>query len=198
MAPTENRHKTHPAIHLKLQLTKTAISAWNQKESCSTPLPCSAFAPASQKGTVLSAGCSLMSQSHCPSRSQGAEEAWERMCPPHPGRLLSLSMLPASSPSPGRPAAPSAAVTTASAFVLDVVPHCFCNSVGEANFFHICWLSEIWFLCSHLKIYCLKFSCCFIRHSSPPHNALLRFNTNPWSTKTSKSFQISQGIWPVL
>uniref|UniRef100_A0A8B9D0F4 Multimerin 2 n=1 Tax=Anser brachyrhynchus TaxID=132585 RepID=A0A8B9D0F4_9AVES len=33
----------------------------------------------SQKGTVLSAGCSLMSQSHCPSRSQGAEEVWERI-----------------------------------------------------------------------------------------------------------------------
>lgn len=61
--------KTHPAIHLKLQLTKTALSAWNQKKNYSTLLPCSAFTPASQKGTVLSAGCSLMSQSRCPLRS---------------------------------------------------------------------------------------------------------------------------------
>lgn len=66
-----------------------------------------------------------------------------------------LPRFPASSQLP--PLLPAAAAT-ASAFVENSVPHCFCNSLRGANFFHICWLSEIWFLCSHVKIYRLKFS----------------------------------------
>lgn len=85
--------------------------------------------------------CLLTSQSRCPLRSW-MQWVWGT-CPACSGCLLSLSSSPASSPSPGCPAALPAAMTAVSAFVLKSVPHCFCTQTRKANFFHLCWLSEI-------------------------------------------------------
>lgn len=127
--------KSHSQRWLAGHMKGTAVLAWNHKKSGSRLLLHS-FHASLRTDQLCPQVCLLTSQSRCPLRSW-MQRVWGT-CPACSGCLLSLSSSPASSPSPGCPAALPAAMTAVSAFVLKSVPHCFCTQTRKANFFHLC------------------------------------------------------------
>lgn len=148
---------------------------------------CTAFMPVSKNWPALPTKVCLLTSQPCCTLRSWLQWVWGT-CPACPGCLLSLSSflpfswLPRYSPS---------CHDHSFCFRAQVGSPLFLHSDKKGKFFPYMLIIRDLVPVFPFKNILPKVQLFFIRHTSPPHNALLHFNTNLWNT--SWSFQIPCG-----